>query len=187
MPKDLSEILHVVELPERTEMGMYFAHRDVLHMRVVSSSAAAGNRAEELSSMVADLQQKELVPDTLQLHRATGATWHPPAGVALELEAHVAKRCLLVGTAGGFVETITGHTILPCVRSALLGAEVAIKALGSEDTQEVLMSFKTHWRKALADYLRPPNTSLHMLLPLLFANERIVAKFTRALLYGENI
>ena len=49
------------------------------------------------------------------------------------------------------------------------------------------MKFKNHWRKNLADYLRPPNTSLQMLLPLLFVNQQIVAKFTRALLFGETI
>jgi hypothetical protein len=49
------------------------------------------------------------------------------------------------------------------------------------------MTFRDVWRNELAEYLRPPNTSLQMLLPLLFVNKRIVTKFTRALLYGEDI
>ena len=49
------------------------------------------------------------------------------------------------------------------------------------------MKFKTSWREHLADYLRPPNTSLRLLLPLLFVNQSIVERFTRALLYGESI
>ena len=184
---DLSGALHIAELPERSELGLFFVHGKMLHARVISSSAAAGNRAGELSNLIQGLQQANIVPEGLSLGKATGAVWHPPAGVALELESHVAKRCLLVGTAGGVVETITGHTPYPAIRSALLGAELVLKSLDSNNPQDTLMSFKNVWRKALADYLRPPNTSLHMLMPLLFANKRIVPKFTRALLFGQNI
>jgi flavin-dependent dehydrogenase len=187
VPRDLSNALHVAELAERSEIGLFLVHNKTLHVRVVSSSMASGNRAGELSALLRGLQQAEIVPEDLSLGKATGAVWHPPAGVALELESHVAKRCLLVGTAGGFVETITGHALYPSVRSALLGAQLALKALDSSKPQDTLMSFKNVWRKALADYLRPPNTSLHMLMPLLFANKRIVPKFTRALLFGQNI
>jgi flavin-dependent dehydrogenase len=179
--------LHVVELRERTELGLFFFANGVFHVRVISNSVASGNRALELSSMISGLQQASIIPTDLPLARAKGAVWYPPAGAALELETHVAKRCLLAGTAGGFVECITGQSLAPSVHSALLAADVVIDALASKEPQNTLMKYKTSWRKALADYMRPPNTSLHMLLPLLFVNQRIVAKFTRALLYGENI
>jgi flavin-dependent dehydrogenase len=179
--------LHIVEMPERSELGMFFVSPDSLHLRMISSTTAAGVRAAELSAMLNGLQQAGLLPASLALARARGAVWRPPAGVALELETHVAKRCLLAGTAGGFVDSITGHTLWPTVKSALLAAEVVSSALKSRDPQEALMSFKDIWRSSLADYLRPPNTSLHMLLPLLFANRRVASKFTRALLYGANI
>jgi flavin-dependent dehydrogenase len=179
--------LHVVESPERTELGMFFAFNGVLHLRIISSSRASGTRAGELSQMLRDLQERDILPAKLSLGRARGALWYPPAGLALELEAHVAKRCLLIGTAGGFADTITGHTLLPSVKSALLGADAALAALKSPKVQERLMRFTNSWRKGLADYLRPPNTSLQMLLPLLFVNQNIVGRFTRALLYGENI
>jgi len=183
----LEGALHVVELPERSELGIFFLSGGLLHVRVISNSVASGNRAAELSGMIAGLQQAGIIPASLPLDRAKGAVWYPPAGAALELETHVAKRCLLTGTAGGFVECITGQSIDPSVRSALLAADIASDALASKEPQNALMKYKTSWRKTLADYLRPPNTSLHMLLPLLFVNQRIVAKFTRALLYGENI
>jgi len=185
--RKLAGTLHVVELPERTELGAFFVAGSVVHLRVISNSVASGTRAAELSGMVTGLQQAGILPAELPLGRAKGAVWSPPAGVALELETHVAKRCLLSGTAGGFVESITGQTLAPSVRSALLAADVALEALASDDPQGALMKYKTSWRRTLADYLRPPNTSLHMLLPLLFVNQRIVSKFTRALLYGENI
>jgi len=179
--------LHVVELRERTELGMFFVVAGVLHLRVISNSVASGTRAAELSDMLTRLQQVGVLPADLPVGRAKGAVWSPPAGVALDLETHVAKRCLLAGTAGGFVESITGQSLAPSVRSALLAADAAIGALHSDEPQGTLMKYKTSWRRSLANYLRPPNTSLHMLLPLLFVNQRIVSKFTRALLYGENI
>jgi flavin-dependent dehydrogenase len=185
--KALAGELHVVETVERTDLGMFFPTATGLHVRLVSASVAAGSRVNELSSLISKVQKAGLVPADLNMAKARGAVWHPPAGVALELEAHVAKRCLLIGTAGGFAEAITGQTIAPTIRSASLAAEVLLSADGAADPQEELIRYKTIWRKELADYLRPPNTSLQMLLPLLFVNQQIVPKFTRALLYGENI
>ncbi|MFP4105432.1 MAG: NAD(P)/FAD-dependent oxidoreductase [Phycisphaerae bacterium] len=187
LSKDARNSLNVVEMPERSELGMFFATETALHLRVVSSSAASGNRAEELSQMLAGLQEAGRLPTDLSLGRAKGAVWRPPSGVALELETHVAKRCLLAGTAGGFVGSITGHTLMPGALSMGLAVDAMEKALKSDNPQDTLMGYKKAWRKQMADYLRPPNTSLHMLLPLLFVNRRIVSKFTRALLYGENI
>jgi len=185
--RNLANALHVVELRERSELGAFFLTDSVVHLRVISNSVASGTRAAELSGMVSGLQQAGRLPTDLPLGRAKGAVWSPPAGVALELESHVAKRCLLTGTAGGFVESITGQSLAPSIRSAILAADVLLEAMASDEPQDTLMKYKTSWRRSLADYLRPPNTSLHMLLPLLFVNQRIVAKFTRALLYGENI
>jgi len=178
--------LHVVELPERTELGMFFIMGNMAHLRVVSSSKASGTRAAELSTMLKTLQEGGLLGQ-LALGKAKGGVWYPPAGAALELEAHVAKRCLLAGTAGGFADSITGQTLAPTVQSALLAAQVALAALKNDKTQEALMHFKTSWRQAMADSLRPPSTSLQMLLPLLFVNKRILPKFTRTLMRGESI
>jgi flavin-dependent dehydrogenase len=186
--KDLfADELHVVEMRERSELGLFFRVGNLIHLRMVSKSPAAGNRADELSGMVAHLQQSEILPAGMLLGKATGAVWHPPAGVALEMETHVAKRCILAGSAGGFAESITGHTTHPSVLSALLACDVILKALAADDPQDVLMGYKPLWRNELADYLRPPNTSLHMLLPLLFANRRMASRFSSALLFGENI
>jgi len=184
--KTLAGAMHVVENHERSDMGLFFRSDHSVHIRLISASVASGTRAEELSVMVHRLQRAGQLPD-LPLTKARGAVWYPPAGVALELETHVAKRCLLVGTAGGFAESITGQTLYPGVRSAMMAADIAASALAKPRVQEELMRFKTAWRKTLADYLRPPNTSLQMLLPLLFVNRQIVPKFTKALLLGENI
>jgi flavin-dependent dehydrogenase len=183
----IDECLNIVEMHERSELGMFFRQGNTLHLRVISNSAAAGNRAAELSSLVCTLQAAGLLPASLSLAGAKGAVWHPPAGVALELESHVAKRCILAGTGGGFAESITGQTLQPTVQSALLAAQVAADAIKADDPQDALMNFKELWRQEMADYLRPPSTSLRLLLPLLFVNQNIVDKFTQALLFGETI
>lgn len=182
----LDGALHVVESRERSQMGLFFVVDDTLHMRIVSNSAAAGNPAAELSTLVADLQGAEILPRRVALGKAKGGVWYPPAA-ALDLETHVVKRCLLVGTAGGFVDAVGGQTLWPSVRSALLAARVADDALDTDDPQAALEDFRKVWRKELGDYLRPPSTSLQMLLPLLFANRRIVGRFTDALLFGKAI
>lgn len=177
--------LHVVDLPTRGELGMFFPAGNTLHVRIISDRPAGGNRADELSSMLNMMQKTGLLPKTMPFTNVRGGVWHPPAGVALELETHVAKRTLLIGTSGGFAGMMTGQTISPSIRSALLAAEVAQRALDSTDTQNALGVFKSEWRLALADYLRPPNTSLHLLLPLLFVNKQMVTRFARSMLYGE--
>ncbi len=183
--ESLGDELHIVEFPERSEMGLLFRTASAIHVRVVSHSAAPGSRAEELSELVGKLQTAEILPADMPLNKARGAVWHPPAGMALELESHVAKRCLLTGTAGGFADSISGQTLWPSVCAALLAGRVADEALDSDNVQDKLTDYKTSWRSALAERLRPPNTSLRMILPLLFVNKRILPKFTRALLFGE--
>jgi hypothetical protein len=185
--KPLEGSLHVVESRERSDLGMFLVAGGQLHIRMISASVASGTRVAELSALVAKLQRAGIVPANLPLSKAAGAVWYPPAGMALELETHVAKRCMLIGSAGGFAESITGQTLFPSIKSAMIAADIADVALDDAHTQDELMKYKTLWRKNLADYLRPPNTSLQMLLPLLFVNQQIVAKFTKALLFGDSI
>jgi hypothetical protein len=52
--------------------------------------------------------------------------------------------------------------------------------------QDLLVGFSARWRQDLADYLRSPNTRLAFLLPLVFGNQQIADRFSRAYLFGEN-
>ncbi|MFA6134136.1 MAG: hypothetical protein WC869_09000 [Phycisphaerae bacterium] len=183
----LDGALHVLELPERTELGVFFCVGNLLHLRVISSSAASLTRAAELSAMVSVLQRGKLLPTNLPLGRARGAVWRPPAGMALELETHLAKRSVLAGTAGGFAEAITGQALVPTVASAILAAEAGLAALGTQDVQDALTGYEKAWRKQLEGRLRPPTTPFQMLLPLMFANKKVAQKLTQALLTGEGI
>ncbi len=177
--------LHIVEERERTEMGMYFIAGRQLHLRVVSSSRAVGTRAAELSALVARLQAGGALPDKLPLHRAAGAVWHPPAGIALELETHMAKRCLLAGTAGGFVEPVAGQTLYTSVASALIAAQTARKALSDPTPGKTLKGFRDEWRKALEKRILRPGTPFRVLLPLVFANHKVMPRLTSSLLLAQ--
>ncbi|MFB3893654.1 MAG: NAD(P)/FAD-dependent oxidoreductase [Phycisphaerae bacterium] len=185
--KGLAGALHVVQSHQRGELAMFFACGNTLHLRVIRSAAVEQQYADELTGMMTALQKAGILPADLAVKKARGAVWHPPSGVALELETHVAKRCLLTGTAGGFADSITGATLATTVKSALLAAQTAMEALDNPDPQGTLTRYKTSWRRSLAEFLRPPNTSLAMLMPLLFVNSRIAAKFTHALLHGQSI
>ena len=185
--RDLTGALHVIEMTESSELGMFFVVDSVLHLRVISSSSASGARVAELSTMIAKLQEAGIVPPELPLAEGKGAAWRPPAGVALELETHTAKRCLLAGTAGGFAAAVTGQTLTVSIKSATLAADVAYQALNSNDPQETLMAYEQSWRDQLGPSLQPPKTDIKMLLPLIFANERAIGRLTGALLYGERL
>ncbi|MBL7219543.1 MAG: hypothetical protein ISS69_05485 [Phycisphaerae bacterium] len=181
--------LNVVETPNRSDLGMYFVSGDTLHARVMSESPGKEPGVGELSDLIVGLRNAGLLPGRLALGKAGGALWKPQAGVAMEMSSHTAKRCLLAGSAGGFAAAVTGQTLYPSIHSSLLAARcaAAVLAKGDKKIQEHLGVFKTSWRKALGPYLRPPDASLQMLVPLLFANKRVVPRFTRSLLNGNKI
>jgi flavin-dependent dehydrogenase len=178
--------LHVVAFTRAGRLGMFFQAGKVLHARIVSPPGVPAG-GEDLAGLLQHLQRSGLLPRRVPAMRTSAAVWHPPGGAALESEVLVAKRTLLVGTAGGFASAMTGQTLDPSIRSALVAADVAHRALASPHLQETLGDFKSQWRPTLADRIRPPGTSLQMLLPMVLANTAITVKFARALLYGERL
>jgi len=187
--KIADKTLHVVEAPRRTDLRMYFASGKTLHVRVLSESRGEGPGVGELSGLLGSLQSAGLLPDRLALGKASGAFWRPQAGVAMEMNSHTAKRCLLTGSAGGFAASVTGQTLYPSICSALLAAKCVAAAIKKPPKvlQDQLLTYKSAWRQALGRYLCPPDTNLQMLIPLLFANKRVVPRFTKALMKGERI
>jgi len=179
--------LHVVAVPGGERVGMFFVAGNVLHVRIVSAGTSTPAGADELGQLISDLRDAGLVPAKLNLARATAARWRPPGGVALELETHLAKRTLLVGTAGGFAAALAGQTLDASIRSAMVAAEVVAKALKSDRPQEVLADYKSQWRDLLADRIRPTGTSVQMLMPMVLSNEAMAQRFARALLYGDRL
>jgi flavin-dependent dehydrogenase len=123
----------------------------------------------------------------MPISEAILATWSPPAGVAMEMVTHIARRSLLAGPAGGFADTITAQTLLPGVASALAAARVIHQALDDRDPQVALAAYDQAWQDQLAKHLSPPSTPLSLLLPLVFVNPRILSRFTAAVLRGQDI
>ena len=108
-----------------------------------------------------------------------------PGGIALDMDTHVGKRCLLIGDAGGFVAAFSNEGIYPAMRSGWIAADTALRALKAPVVQDELASFGVAWRQELADYLRMPNTDLSLLVPLVFNNEQMSRRVARAFLLGQ--
>lgn len=119
-------------------------------------------------------------PDAVRLRPA-------PMRSALEIESHVEKRLLLVGDAGGFISETSGEGIYAAAWSAQLAVDAMTAALGSTHPQDQLRQFSTMWRSTMAEYLRPPNTDVHFLLPLIFSNKQMADRMAAAFWDGTNI
>ncbi|MGD8452675.1 MAG: hypothetical protein PVJ57_12725 [Phycisphaerae bacterium] len=110
-----------------------------------------------------------------------------PAGVALDLETLVGKRCVLVGEAGGFAAAFSRESLYPEMTSGWIAAEACQRALAAKVPQDELLSFSSGWRTELAEYLRLPHTDLALLMPLVFENPQMSARVARAFLLGQGL
>jgi hypothetical protein len=142
------------------------------------SSPAATQLASLLEAARAgDILPRDCVPQPVEVPGL--------AGLALELESHVGKRCLVVGEAGGFVSAFSNEGLYPALRSGWLAAQTAARALSAPVLQDELATFSADWRTDLADYLRMPNTDLGLLLPMVFSNPEMSRRMGRAFLLGQ--
>jgi flavin-dependent dehydrogenase len=135
----------------------------------------------QLDSFLADARAAGQLPDVT----LTAEPVADLSGVALEVESHVSKRCLLVGDAGGFVASFSNEGIYPALRSGWLAGETVARALEAPVLQDELATFGSIWRADLADYLRMPNTDLGLLMPMVFNNPQMSRRVARAFLLGQ--
>lgn len=152
--------------------------------------AAGGSRAEAAAAMkrfAARIADRGLVPGGITVRDEEVALRRAPPVPALEMDSHVDKRCLRIGDAGGFVSSTSGEGIYPAMWSARLAAETIVQAADSPHPQDRLRQFSTLWRTTMADYLRPPNTDLHFLVPLIFSNQQMADRMAAAFWTGTNI
>jgi flavin-dependent dehydrogenase len=110
-----------------------------------------------------------------------------PRGAALDAETHVGKNTLVIGDAGGYVSAVSLEGLYGAIRSAFVGADACADALASSHPQDVLMEFDARWRGELVEYLRPPNSDMRFLLPLVFSNKRMAERVAQAFILGVNI
>ncbi|MBN1347497.1 MAG: FAD-dependent monooxygenase [Phycisphaerae bacterium] len=168
------------------KQGIGYLLRRADHLAIgVAGKAGAGEIGEYFEIFAEDAARAGLLPKGIE--PAQPATLPTPAGAAIEMETHVGKRSLLVGDAGGFVTPISYEGIYPGMWSASIAADVIADAASSATAQDVLGEYDARWRTAMADYLRLPNTDLHFLLPLIFANQQMADRMAGAMLAGQNI
>lgn len=119
--------------------------------------------------------------------KRTVSTFASPAGVAIDMHSHVGKRMLLIGESGGFVAAFSNGRLYAAMRSGWLAAETAAQAIAAPVLQDALATFESAWRTELANYLRLPNTDLSLLMPLVFSeNKQMARRVARAFLLGEH-
>jgi flavin-dependent dehydrogenase len=106
---------------------------------------------------------------------------------ALELDTHVGKHTLIIGDTGGFFASVSHEGIYPAMWSAEIAVGVVQKALDTRIAQDALTTFDTKWRLEMGEFLRPPNTDLQLLLPLIFTNQPMADRMAAAFFTGENI
>lgn len=151
----------------------------------------AGGRRDDvlgrLRTLLKKLSDRSLLSGKLKPTQEAFVLRPSPSASALETESHVGKRSLTIGDAGGFIGAAGRHGIYPAIWSARLAADVLADAAGSPHPQDHLRRFSAEWRTRMADYLRPPNTDLQFLLPLVFANQQMADRLAAALYKGENI
>jgi flavin-dependent dehydrogenase len=179
--------LHILETADKHRTMLYFELPRSVHLRLLIRRPDGPVDASLLGEHIERLQAAGLLPESLPLGKARWAVWAPPAGAALEVVTHVARRSLLAGPAGGFADVVTAQTLMGGVASALLAAETLDRALDATNAPDVLSGFNAAWQKKLAAYLAPPRTPLALLLPLVFANRRILTRFSAAVLRGKDI
>ena len=137
----------------------------------------------QLTEFLLTAQAAELIPTSIS---GEPRQFLIPAGLALDMETLVGKRCLLIGEAAGFTAAFSSELLYPAMKSGWIAAEAAERALQTPVLQDELQSFSPAWRAELADYLRLPNTDLALLIPLVFNNEQMSARVARAFLLGQS-
>jgi flavin-dependent dehydrogenase len=171
----------------RIEAGAYVlagGGRLAVGLGASTDSATAAELFAQFCKMAA---RRGLVPPDLPLDPEAADTWLTPAGAAVELETHVAKRAILIGRAGGFVAPVSSLDAYPEMWSAQLAADIAAHALTSPNPQDELGRFDAAWRTGMARHLQPPNTDLQFLLPLVFSNVQMADRLAQAILTGQPI
>jgi flavin-dependent dehydrogenase len=148
----------------------------------ITTRAAEDPIEQQFRAFCAGAAQAGLLPEGLPVEPRQRVS---PGGIALDMDTHVGKRCLLIGEAGGFVAAFSNEGIYPGMRSGWIAADAALRALAAPVVQDELASFGVAWRQELADYLRMPNTDLSLLVPLVFNNERMSRRVARAFLLGQ--
>ncbi len=173
-------------LGTRGAMGFGYVLRFGPHVQIgLSEDAPPHELRARFAALARSWHDRDLLTPLAAPPGDGAATVRPiPRGHALERHAHVAKRTLVIGDAGGFVAALQQDGLYPAVWSARLAVDVLVGARQERVPQERLRAFDALWRAAMSDYLRPPDTEMPFLLPLIFSNPSLAARFARSFAAG---
>ncbi len=161
--------------------------KDKVARITVGASQSAVEAPRLLAALCTRLQAKGILQADLSALAIKSKAYCVPAAAALDMDSHVGKHALVIGEAGGFVSACSDEGIYPAMWSAQIAADVIHAALASKHSQDTLMEFDSKWRMAMAEYLRPPNTDMQFLIPLIFSNQPMANRMAKAFFCGENI
>lgn len=170
----------------RIDAVMWWLQRKRLQLRVIVEKPRA-EAVEHLCAWGRRLKAKQIVDAPADVPAASVRLRPAPHPPALEHDSHVGKRSLIIGDAGGFVSPFSHEGLFPAVWSAMLAAEAIRKAVRDDHPQDALRGFSTLWRTAMGAFLRPPNTDMQFLLPLIFTNQQMTDRLASAFWTGDNI
>jgi geranylgeranyl reductase family protein len=185
-PSTTSRIDIVLGATFENGLGVLARQKDRVSLTLNSPGERAAI-ADQILTLAHMMREKKMVTPDFPIEPAAVECAESSFGPALELDSHVGKHTLLIGDAGGFIAAVSQEGIYPSMWSAQIAAEVVGAAWGADISQDALMTFDNKWRLAMGDYLRPPNTDLQLLAPLIFSNQPMTDRMASAFFFGENI
>lgn len=185
-PDSVQAVTVILGLDREGGFGLLIRRGQSLRMAATAACSADSVR-RMLVNLCGNLAAKGIVTVDLTAQARQARVWQIASSAALEMDSHVGKHCLVIGDAGGFVAAGSDEGIYPAMWSAQIAAGVVTEALASRHSQDTLMQFDAKWRIAMAEYLRPPNTDVQFLLPLIFSNQPMADRMAAAFFAGQNI
>jgi flavin-dependent dehydrogenase len=181
-----AELTLLLTSDDLTGFGYTFALSGATIVGLMASTPAGGARAA-FGLAIKRWKEAGFLPAGINAAGLPTEIREAARGSALDYDTHVGKNALLIGDAGGYVAAVSHEGLYPAIWSASLAVDVCGDALSSAHLQDGLMVFDSRWRQEMADYLRPPNSDLRFLLPLIFSNKRMAEKLAQAFFLGTNL
>jgi geranylgeranyl reductase family protein len=159
-----------------------FPKCDEIAVGIGGRASSTQGLGQTFERFVHDAVRNGILPDGLDCsHPDSGLI---PAGAGLDLKNTASKRVLLVGDAAGFASGSTGEGIFPAMRGAKIAADAARDALASNHLEDMPAAYEQAWRRELEGYIKPPETSELLLLPMIYSFKKIREKVARKFLFG---
>jgi flavin-dependent dehydrogenase len=182
VPKGRSVVNVVLGLSRQGGFGLTVASGK--RMTIAASVPGSPHEAVAcLTRLCRALADQKMAPPGLE-SGAGSAVVVPPPPAALDMDSHVGKHTLVIGECGGFVSALSNESTVAAIASARIAAEVAAAALKGRLSQDELMAFDTRWRTEMADSVRPPDTDMQFLIPLIFTNRAMADRMAGAFFLG---